>query len=188
MAIIDAVKYFNFTKKIEGFYMSRPTPTSNEIEVKSVEIIVSKADETGDITYANPIFYKLSGYSKKELNFAPHSILRHPDMPKVVFKLLWESLQSNTEVHAFVKNLTKDGSFYWVMANVRPALNQDGSFRNYVSTRKAMSDNARATIEPLYAKLLELENTDGVEASEAELLKVLDGRAFNEVMDELQDS
>lgn len=74
------------------------------------------------------------------------------------------------------------------MANVRPALNQDGSFRNYVSTRKAMSDNARATIEPLYAKLLELENTDGVEASEAELLKVLDGRAFNEVMDELQDS
>jgi len=168
--------------------MSRPTPTSNEIEVKPVDIVVSKADEAGDITYANPIFYKLSGYSKKELNFAPHSILRHPDMPKVVFKFLWDEIQTGNEVHAFVKNLTKDGSFYWIMAHVRPALNQDGSFRNYVSTRKAMSANARATIEALYAKLLELENTGGVEASEAELLKVLDGRAFNEVMDELQDS
>ena len=168
--------------------MSRPTPTSNEIEVKPVDIVVSKADEAGDITYANPIFYKLSGYSKKELNFAPHSILRHPDMPKVVFKFLWDEIQKGNEVHAFVKNLSKDGSFYWVMAHVRPALNQDGSFRNYVSTRQTMSANARATIEPLYAKLVELENSGGVEASEAELLKVLEGRAFNEIMDELQDS
>jgi len=168
--------------------MSRPTPSSNEIEVKPVDIVVSKADEAGDITYANPIFYKLSGYSKKELNFAPHSILRHPDMPKVVFKFLWDEIQIGNEVHAFVKNLSKDGSFYWVMAHVRPALNQDGSFRNYVSTRKTMSANARATIEPLYANLIELESTGGVKASEAELFKVLDGRAFNEVMDELQDS
>ena len=168
--------------------MSRPTPTSNEIEVKPVDIVVSKADEAGDITYANPIFYKLSGYTKKELNFAPHSILRHPDMPKVVFKFLWDEIQTGNEVHAFVKNLSKDGSFYWVMAHVRPALNQDGSFRNYVSTRQTMSANARATIEPLYAKLVELENSGGVEASEAELLKVLEGRAFNEIMDELQDS
>lgn len=168
--------------------MSRPTPTSNEIEVKPVDIVVSKADEAGDITYANPIFYKLSGYTKKELNFVPHSILRHPDMPKVVFKFLWDEIQTGNEVHAFVKNLSKDGSFYWVMAHVRPALNQDGSFRNYVSTRQTMSANARATIEPLYAKLVELENSGGVEASEAELLKVLEGRAFNEIMDELQDS
>lgn len=168
--------------------MSRPTPTSNEIEVKPVDIVVSKADEAGDITYANPIFYKLSGYTKKELNFVPHSILRHPDMPKVVFKFLWDEIQKGNEVHAFVKNLSKDGSFYWVMAHVRPALNQDGSFRNYVSTRQTMSANARATIEPLYAKLVELENSGGVEASEAELLKVLEGRAFNEIMDELQDS
>lgn len=182
------IKCNAFRKKIEGFSMSHPTPTSNEIEVKPVDIVVSKADEAGDITYANPIFYKLSGYSKKELNFTPHSILRHPDMPKVIFKRLWESLQSNNEIHAFVKNLSKDGSFYWVMAHVRPTLNQDGSFRNYVSTRKAMSANARAIIEPLYSKLVELENSGGVEASEAELFKVLDGRAFNKVMDELQDN
>lgn len=167
--------------------MSRPIPTSNEIEVKPVDIVVSKADEAGDITYANPIFYKLSGYTKKELNFAPHAILRHPDMPKAVFKLFWNEIKKGNEVYAFVKNLTKDGSFYWVMAYVRPAFNPDGSFRNYVSTRKAMSANARATIEPLYAKLIELENREGIEASEAELFKMLEGRPFNEVMQELQD-
>jgi len=168
--------------------MERPTPTSNEIEVKSVDIVVSKADEEGNIEYANPIFYKLSGYNKRELTFAPHSILRHPDMPKVVFKYLWQELKKGNEVNAFVKNLTKDGSFYWVMAYVRPAFNPDGSLRNYVSTRKTMSGNARKTIEPLYAKLLALEESDGVEASEKALMELLDGKAFNDVMNAIQTS
>jgi len=168
--------------------MARPTPTSNEIEIKSVDIVVSKADEEGNIEYANPIFYKLSGYNKRELTFAPHSILRHPDMPKVVFKYLWQELKKGNEVYAFVKNLTKDGSFYWVFAYVRPALNPDGSLRNYVSTRKVLSPNARKTIEPLYKKLLEIEKSDGVEASEKALIEVLDGKAFNDVMNAIQTS
>lgn len=168
--------------------MSSPIPTHNEIEVKTVDIIVSKADEVGDITYANPIFYKLSGYSKKELNFQPHSILRHPDMPKIIFQYLWAELKKENEVHAFVKNLTKDGSFYWVMAYIRPALNPDGSFRNYVSTRKTMSSNARTIIEPLYKQLLEAEELNGTEASEKLLTETLDGKAFNDFMDALQDN
>lgn len=168
--------------------MARPTPNNNEIEVKPVDIIVSKADEAGDIEYANPIFYKISGYSKKELTFAPHSILRHPDMPKVVFKFLWDEIKNGNDVHAFVKNMTKNGSFYWVLAYVRPALNPDGSFRNYVSTRKAMSPNARKVIEQIYARLLEIENSDGVKASEQALIEILNGKAFNDVMLEIQNS
>ena len=166
--------------------MERPTPTNNEIVVKPVDIVVSKADAEGNIEYANPIFYKLSGYNKRELTFAPHSILRHPDMPKVVFKYLWDELKKGNELNAFVKNLTKDGSFYWVFAYVRPAFNPDGSLRNYVSTRKVMSEKARETIEPLYAKLLALEESDGVEASEKALLELLDGKAFNDVMNSIQ--
>ncbi len=162
--------------------MLRPTPNDKEIEVKSVDIVVSKADEAGDIEYANPIFYKLSGYTKKELTFAPHSILRHPDMPKVVFKFLWDELKKGNEVHAFVKNMTKEGSFYWVFAYVRPALNPDGSLRNYVSTRKRMSVSARAVIEPLYRELLELEKSEGVGTSQMRLDKYLDGKSFNNVM------
>ena len=167
--------------------MEKATPNNNEIEVKSIDIVVSKADEDGDIEYANPIFYKLSGYSKKELTHAPHSILRHPDMPKVVFKHLWNQLKQGNEVHAFVKNMTKDGSFYWVLAYVRPAVNPDGSLRNYVSTRKAMSQEARAVIEPLYKKLLDIEKSEGVEASEKELMATLNGRDFNDVMIKIQN-
>jgi len=168
--------------------MSRPIPNDNELAVTPVDIVVSKADEDGDIIYANPIFYKLSGYSKKELTNAPHSILRHPDMPKVVFKYLWDELKKGNEVNAFVKNMTKDGSFYWVFAYVRPAVNPDGSLRNYVSTRKVMSPNARKVIEPLYKKLLELEETGGVEASEKALMDVLGGKSFNDVMNSIQEN
>jgi len=168
--------------------MEQPTSNNNEIEVKSVDIVVSKADIEGNIEYANPIFYKLSGYNKRELTFAPHSILRHPDMPKIIFKFLWDELHRRKEVYAFVKNLTKDGSFYWVLAYVRPAYNPDGSLRNYVSTRKSMSPKAREVIEPLYSELLELEKSGGVEASEEKLHSLLNGRDFNDVMIEIQES
>ena len=168
--------------------MERPTPNQNEIEVKPVDIVVSKADQEGNIEYANPIFYKLSGYSKRELTFAPHSILRHPDMPKVIFKFLWDELKKGNEVHAFVKNMTKDGSFYWVLAYVRPANNPDGSLRNYVSTRKGMTPNARKVIEALYQELLEIEKESGVEDSEKKLLSIINGRDFNDLMIEIQNS
>lgn len=168
--------------------MSKPIPNNMEVTLSDVDIVVSKADEAGDITYANPIFYKLAGYSKKELNYAPHSILRHPDMPKIVFKILWDELKKGNEVYAFVKNLTKGGSFYWVLAYVRPAFNPDGTLRNYVSTRKKMSQKAREIIEPLYNKLLDIEKTQGVDASYKALLEVLDGRDFNTVMRDIQNS
>ena len=165
--------------------MERPTPNNHEIKLTSVDIVVSKTDIEGHIEYANQIFFKLSGYNKRELTFEPHSILRHPDMPKVVFKHLWSELKKGDEVYAFVKNMTKDGSFYWVLAYVRPTLNPDGSLRNYVSTRKLMSPTARETIEPLYTQLLEVEKNSGVEASEQLLKEIIADRDFNQFMIEL---
>lgn len=119
------------------------TPTNTEHEVKAVDIIVSKGNAEGDIVYANPIFFKFAGYTKAELIDKPHSIIRHPDMPKIIFKFLWDNLKEGNRVKAFVKNLSKDGGFYWVFANVHVAYNPDGSLRNYISTRKAMSSQAR---------------------------------------------
>ncbi len=136
-----------------------------EHEVRNIDIIVSKGNEAGDITYANPIFLKLSGYTQGELLDKPHAILRHPDMPKLIFKYLWDNLKAGNDVHAFVKNLSKDGGYYWVLAHVRVAKNPDGSFRNYVSTRKQMSEEAKAIIEPLYAKMLEAEKETGINGS-----------------------
>ena len=95
-------------------------PTDVEQEVKPVDIVVSKADAEGNITYGNPIFMKLSGYTQGELLDQPHSLLRHPDMPKVVFKYLWDNIKEGKDVKAFVKNLAKDG--FWHMLKLLPIL------------------------------------------------------------------
>jgi len=169
------------------------TPTNVEHEVTSVDIIVSKGDAKGDITYANPIFFKLAGYTQAELLEKPHSIIRHPDMPKIIFKYLWDSIKAGNDVKAFVKNLCKDGGFYWVFAHVRVATNPDKSFRNYVSTRKGMSAGARAIIEPLYKELHSAEDDGGMDASLPILEAFLKDNGatlatFNDAMQKIQNS
>ena len=171
--------------------MSRPEPTNEEHIVGCTDLIVSKSDAEGNITYVNPIFIKISGYSQGKLIEEPHSILRHPDMPKVIFKYLWDNLKEGRDVVAYVKNLCKDGSFYWVLATVKVAKNPDGSFRNYMSTRKCITDSSKETISSLYANLLAIEQSDGVEASENALNAFLaekgvtDSDSFNNLMIEI---
>ena len=167
--------------------MERPTPTDVEREVSSIDMIVSKSDAEGNITYTNPIFMKISGYSQGELLDKPHAILRHPDMPKAIFKYLWDNISEGKEVHAYVKNLCKDGSYYWVLAQVRMAKNPDGSFRNYMSTRRRITDSAKSTMTELYATMLEAEKEGGVDASVEVLEAFLAERGhslatFNECM------
>jgi len=168
--------------------MFKIATNENEKTVTSIDLIVSKSDAEGKITYANPIFMKISGYTQAELLEKPHSILRHPDMPKVIFKYLWANIKDGHDVVAYVKNLCKDGSFYWVLATVRVAKNPDGSFRNYLSTRKAISKSAKNIMSTFYAKLLAVEKSDGVEASQEVLLEFLsendvtDTLSFNNLM------
>jgi len=171
--------------------MTRPEPTDVEHEVKSVDLIVSKSDEEGNITYVNPIFIKISGYSQASLLEKPHAILRHPDMPKAIFKYLWENIKEGSDVVAYVKNLCADGGYYWVLATVKMAKNPDGSFRNYMSTRRAATPAAKATIAELYKSLLEIEKSEGAEASYAAFNNFLadnglnDSDAFNQYMKNL---
>jgi len=166
-------------------------PTDVEKEVRDIDLIVSKADKDGNITYTNPIFMKISGYSQGELLDKPHAILRHPDMPKVIFKYLWDNLHADNDVVAYVKNMCKDGAYYWVLATVKSAKNPDGSFRNYMSTRRPITKSAKEIISALYADLLSVEKVDGVEASQAmfdEFLSkngITDSTSFNEFMQNL---
>jgi len=143
----------------------KPKPTDREYEVKDIDLIVSKSDADGNITYVNPIFVKISGYSQASLLEEPHSILRHPDMPKVIFWYLWKNIKEGKEVVAFVKNLCADGGYYWVLASVKMAKNPDGSFRNYMSTRKKVKEGAKSVITKLYDQWLMIEKTEGDEAS-----------------------
>jgi PAS domain S-box-containing protein len=171
--------------------MTRPEAKDIEHEVKSVDLIVSKSDEQGNITYVNPIFVKISGYSQASLLEKPHAILRHPDMPKAVFKYLWENIKEGKDVTAYVKNLCADGGYYWVLATVKMAKNPDGSFRNYMSTRRGVSQSAKETIAKFYAELLGIERDEGEEASYSAFEKFLnenglnDTQAFNQYMKNL---
>lgn len=118
------------------------------------EIIVSKTDLRGHITYANDVFVRVSGYPEQDLLGAPHSVVRHPDMPRAVFHLLWETIEKGDEIFAFVKNLAADGCFYWVLAHVTPSFDATGRIVGYHSHRRWPDPAAVAEIEPVYRRLL----------------------------------
>jgi len=171
--------------------MTKPEATDVEHQLTSVDLIVSKSDAEGNITYVNPIFVKISGYTQASLLEKPHAILRHPDMPKVIFHYLWKNIKEGKDVVAYVKNLCADGSFYWVLATVKMAKNPDGSFRNYMSTRRAITVTAKETISKLYEDLLLIEKNEGFEASYAAFENYLqehgieESEAFNNFMKNL---
>jgi len=145
--------------------MHRPNPTKNEKILSENDFIVSKTDTRGKIIYGNKTFIKISGYEEHELLDAPHSILRHPDMPKIVFKLLWDRIQNKQEIFAYVKNLSKDGSYYWVFANATATLNTNGTIRDFHSVRRKPSKKALEVIPGIYAQLLDAERSGGMDAS-----------------------
>ncbi len=171
--------------------MTKPQPNETEHIVKNVDLIVSKSDAEGNITYVNPIFVKISGYSQASLLEQPHSILRHPDMPKVIFEYLWKNIKEGKDVVAYVKNLCADGGYYWVLATVKMAKNPDGSFRNYMSTRRCITQEAKDQISQFYKELLDVEKEQSYEASyemfENFLTKhnIYDNQAFNTYMKSL---
>lgn len=153
--------------------MHRPTPNQTQKSLNAEDFIVSKTDLTGKIIYGNKTFIKLSGYDESELLGAPHSLLRHPDMPKVVFKLLWDRIKNKEEIFAYVKNLCKDGSYYWVFANATATLDPNGSIRDFHSVRRRPSSKAMEVIPGLYTQLLSAERTGGIDASKKLLDKIL---------------
>ncbi len=137
-----------------------------ELKFEQNEIIVSKTDIKGNITYGNDLFLRLAGYSEKELLGAPHNIIRHSDMPKIVFKLLWDTIQLGKEVNAYVINKAKNGDFYWVFANVTPSRDHKGNIIGYFSVRRKPSQKAIDIVKPLYKQLLSAENSSGIQASQ----------------------
>ncbi len=122
--------------------------TAREEPFPEGRLIVSRVDLAGVITHANDSFVAMSGYSREELLGAPHSILRHPDMPRVAFADLWATVAAGRKWHGYVKNLRKDGAFYWVYATVVPNVRQ-GLITGYTSVRRKPS---RQRIEALAAQ------------------------------------
>lgn len=156
--------------------MNRPTPTGKEIFFPEGEFIVSKTDLKGRITYGNELFIKMSGYDEEELLGAPHSILRHPDMPKAVFKLLWDTISKGEEIFAFVNNLAKNGDNYWVKAQVTPSYDDRGNIIAYHSVRRKPKRESVELISKVYTEMLRIEKSNGIEASFKYLVSILDSK------------
>tara|TARA_R110002094_G_scaffold26046_1_gene38311 strand:- start:247 stop:771 length:525 start_codon:yes stop_codon:yes gene_type:complete len=152
---------------------------SKEVFFDKDSLIVSKTNLKGHLTYMNDVFLDVAGYREQELVGKPHNVIRHPDMPRCVFKLLWDQLQQGNEVFAYVVNLTKNGDYYWVVAHVTPSFDSDGNIIGYHSTRRVPNvDVVKETIIPLYRELIKVEQSQesrkaGLEASYQNLLDVL---------------
>ncbi len=133
--------------------------SSNDREVKNEEIpfpegklIVSRTDKAGNITHCNKAFVEMSGFTEEELIGQPHHILRHPDMPAAAFANLWETVENKTKWSGYVKNLTKDGRFYWVYAVVVPNI-RNGEVVGYASVRRKPSRNKVTECTELYKSM-----------------------------------
>ncbi|MDX9757473.1 MAG: PAS domain-containing protein [Sulfurimonas sp.] len=123
-----------------------------ETEVPHDEVITSRTDLDGNITYANELFCEISGYSLDELLGKPHSIVRHPDMPKSLYKDLWETIKSGNQWIGIVKNLRKDKGHYWVKAIVS-GVYKDGKLVEYKSLRSPIEYHDKLEYQKLYDKI-----------------------------------
>jgi PAS domain S-box-containing protein len=132
-------------------------PSGRESPFNENEIIVSKTDLKGRLTYVNDVFLRVSRYSHAEVLGQPHSIIRHPEMPRCVFKLLWDTIQARGELFAYVVNMASNGDHYWVFAHVTPSFDGAGSVVGYHSNRRKPDPAQIEKVVPLYRTLLDEE-------------------------------
>lgn len=136
--------------------MNKVTPI-NEEYLHEGKIIISQTDSAGVITFANRRFCEISGYSIDELVGSPHSIIRHPDMPKAAFAKMWDTIQDGQIWNGLVKNLRKDGLYYWVDTEIMPIKDENDKITGYIAARNAASRKDIKENEELYQKMLETE-------------------------------
>ena len=152
--------------------------TDEEMFFEPNDLIISRTDTRGTITYCNDIFAKMSGWSKEELLGSNHNLIRHPEMPQVAYQLVWDSIKAKSEFYGYVKNLRKDGGFYWVFAYITADLDENGEIAGYTSYRRFAPKLAVQTMEPIYRLLLEEEKKGGMEGSKAFLQNYLKEAGF----------
>jgi PAS domain S-box-containing protein len=162
---------------------NKQEPTKQERLMREDDFIISKTDLKGKITYCNRIFIEFSGFAEHELLGSQHNIVRHPDMPRGVFKYMWDVLGQQKECFAYVKNMSKDGSFYWVFANVTPNLDAQGKPEGYFSVRRKPGRGAVAALSDVYRLMLDEERRagprDACDASLALLTSVLNQKGVS---------
>lgn len=166
----------------ENLTPNRPTPIDKEVSWDKTQMIMSKTDLFGTIEYANEAFVDVCGYEDYELMAKPHNIIRHPDMPRIVFKVLWDNISKGNQFHGIIKNLAKSGRYYWVITDFEYLRDENGNVTKYIARRKAVPNEVITNhIEPLYKRLLQIEQASGIDASEKYLIGFLEEKGMSYV-------
>lgn len=152
------------------------TPTGREAVWDDQSMIVSKTDLSGRITYVNRTFMRVSNFAETDVLGVQHNVVRHPDMPRGVFRFLWETLKEGREFFGYVKNMSADGDHYWVFANVTPDLDCNGKAVGYYSVRRKAERQAIQVIEPVYREMLVLEARVGPANAPAASIQLLQNK------------
>lgn len=163
------------------------TLTGVELFFDKDDVIVSKTDLKGIITYANNTFAKMAEIKRHDAVGKPHNFIRHPHMPRCIFKLLWDTLSNGKEIFAYVINRSVKGNEYWVLAHVTPSFDTAGNIVGYHSNRRVPNREVlETTIQPLYKQLLEIERSEtsskiGLQKSTEELNRIIEvsGKKYN---------
>lgn len=161
--------------------------TGQERTFPEDEIIVSKTDTKGRLTYVNDVFQKVSGFTEDELMGKPHNIVRHPDTPRCLFKLMWDTIATGKEIFVYINNRAKNGDHYWVFAHVTPDLDSAGRIVGYHSNRRVPRRDVITKLKAIYEQLLQEERRhsdvkQGIEASGRLLDELLsrEGKSYEE--------
>jgi hypothetical protein len=133
---------------------ARVQPTGRESPFAEHELIVTKTDPKGRLTYTNEVFLRVSRLTLSQAMGQPHSLIRHPDMPRCVFRLMWETIEARGEFFGYVKNMATNGDHYWVFAHATASVDQCGAITGFHSNRRKPEPAQIARIEPLYRDLL----------------------------------
>ncbi len=150
-----------YKKKIKnlltGQVIEKPEPIDEEVLFDG-GVMITETDTAGIITYANRKFREMTGYTKEELIGSPHNINRHPDMPSAAFETMWETIKSGEYWEGYVKNMRKDGRYYWVIVWIKPKFDDNGNIVGYIAGRKVPDRNMIKRVEEKYKKMKEQES------------------------------
>ena len=136
--------------RLTGEKIPRPVPMDKEVLFPG-GVMITETDPKGFITYANRRFCNMTGYSRRELVGAPHSLIRHPDMPKEIFASMWDTIKKGQIWRGYVKNIRKDGCYYWVLVYIQPKYDEENRVVGYIAGRKVARRDQVARMEELYA-------------------------------------
>jgi len=136
-----------------------------EIKCAYQEVVISRTDKKGNIIYCNSTFRKVNGFKGASIINQPHNIIRHPDMPKVIFHIIWKTISRGLPIQAIIKNKTKDNRYYWTMIDFKAQKDMNNNIVSYVAHGKQAPQQIIDIIEPLYKMLKEIEEEHGVDSA-----------------------